>query len=189
MRLRRQYCLGALLAAAALTLGACGGGDGDDAMETANGQRFNQTDVRFVQKMLSHHMQALRTAKVAIDDGADPRVGTIALEIVEAQKQEIAKMQKMLEQFDAPEKPAPADQQMVWDQNVADERDADSPQEVDLVFLTNMIPHHSAAIPMAQLEIEEGDYAPATTLAEDIKTTQRMEIKEMVTLVRLQKND
>lgn len=174
--------------AAALTLGACGGGD-DDAMETANGQPFNETDVRFVQKMLPHHMQALRTAEVAIEDGADPRVGTIAREIVAAQKQEIAKMQKMLEQFGAPEKPAPADQQMIWDQNVADERDADSPQELDLIFLTNMIPHHSAAIPMASLEIEQGAYGPATELAEDIKTTQRMEIKEMVSIVRLQEDD
>lgn len=35
-----------------------------------------------------------------------------------------------------------------------------SPQEVDLVFFTNMVPHHAAAVPMAQLELEQGSYEP-----------------------------
>jgi uncharacterized protein (DUF305 family) len=186
LRLPHAYTLGALLAAT-LAIGACGGGDA--TMETADGQRFSKTDVRFVQNMLPHHEQALRTSEIAIEDGADPRVGTLARAIVKAQKQEIATMQEMLEQFGAPEKPAPADQQMVWDKNVADEREADSPREVDLTFLTNMIPHHAAAIPMSQLEIEQGAYGPAVELAEQIKATQRMEIKEMKRLVRTQAGD
>lgn len=47
-----------------------------------------------------------------------------------------------------------------------------------------MISHHSAAVPMAQMEIEKGTFGPARQLAQQIKTTQRQEIMEMTMIVR-----
>lgn len=171
-----------ILSALALGVAGCGG---DEESESGSANKgFNETDVTFVQKMLPHHMQALRTSEIVIEKGADPRVGSIARGIVEAQEREIATMQGFLEKFGASEKAPPADQQKAWDENVEDERDADSPEEVDRVFLTNMVPHHAAAVPMSQLEIEKGSFGPAIKLAEEIKLTQRQEIQEMVTILR-----
>ncbi len=93
-------------------------------------------------------------------------------------------MQGFLKTFGASEKEAPADQQAVWDKNTADLRAAATPQARDVVFLTNMVPHHSAAVPMAQLDITQGKYPQAQALAMQIKTTQREEIVEMNTLIR-----
>lgn len=167
-----------------LALTAAAGCGGSDDSESAGAKNFNETDVSFVQNMLPHHMQALRTSEIVIERGEDPKVGSIARRIVETQKQEIAKMQGYLRKFGKPEKPAPEDQQRAWDESVEDERDAGSPAEVDRVFLTNMIPHHAAAVPMSQAEIEKGKFGPAVKLAEDIKDTQREEIQEMVTILR-----
>jgi len=176
--------LGALLALATLALAACGGGD-DGASSSAR-PAFSQTDVRFVQKMLPHHMQALRTSAVEIERGKDPRVKAIARKISAAQKREIAQMKGFLKTFGAKPMAPPADQQMVWDKNLADERAATSGKKLDTIFLTNMVPHHAAAIPMSQMELEMGRFGPARKLAEQIKTTQRMEIKEMNALLREQ---
>jgi uncharacterized protein (DUF305 family) len=180
MRSRPAHLLGALLAAGSLTLTACGGGERSGA---AADRPFNQTDVSFVQKMLPHHMQALRTSKIVIERGADEDVKELARGIVKTQKAEIGQMQGFLRRFKAPPKPAPADQRAVWDKNVAAEATADSPAQLDVTFLLNMIPHHSAAVPMSQMEIEKGAFGPARRLAQQIKTTQRREIMQMKDIV------
>jgi len=56
------------------------------------------------------------------------------------------------------------------------------------VFLTNMVPHHFAAVPMAQEEVELGKYPEAQDLAKSIKPTQRMQIVEMNKIVRARAN-
>lgn len=128
-------------------------------------------------------MQALRVAEVEVEKGMNPTAIELAEQIIAAQEAEIAKMQGFLETFGAEEKPAPADQQKAWDMNFEAMEEA-TPQEVDVVFLTNMIPHHAAAVPMSQNEIELGSYAPAIELAEQIKETQREEIASMKQLLR-----
>lgn len=141
-------------------------------------------DVRFTQGMLPHHMQALRNAEIEVEQGSDPEVKAIARKIIATQEREIATMQGFLKTFGAPAKAAPADQQAVWDQNTAALRSAATPEARDIVFLTNMVPHHSAAIPMSQLDITQGKFPAAQALAMEIKTTQRAEIKEMNTIIR-----
>jgi len=180
-RLRRTTTAGALVAAAAVGLGACGG---DESSQSAGDKPFNGTDVRFVQKMLPHHMQALRTSEIVIEGGKDPRVKEIAGDITRAQKREIAQMQGFLKEFGAKPMAPPADQKIVWDKNVADERAADSAEQLDTIFLTNMVPHHAAAIPTSQMELDMGRYGPARKLAEQIKIAQRKEIKEMNMILR-----
>jgi len=145
---------------------------------------FNDVDVRFVQGMLPHHMQAVRNAEIEVATGGAPEVKAIAQKILDGQRVEIATMQGFLKTFGAPEQQAPQDQQAVWDKNTADLQAAATPKERDVIFLTNMVPHHSAAIPMAQLDITQGKYPQAQALAMQIKTTQRMEIVEMNMMIR-----
>lgn len=184
----------ALALALSLTLAGCGAGetatDAGPAAPTgtpstsAGASAFNDTDVRFTQSMLPHHQQAARNAEIQIESGEDPRVVALARQILEAQTAEIETMRGFLAEFGAEEEPAPADQQAVWDKNTADLRDAATPAARDVVFLTTMVPHHAAAIPMSQTEIELGTYPEAVALAEDIKAAQRKEIMEMTKILR-----
>ncbi len=135
--------------------------------------------------MLPHHSQAARNAELQIAMGSDPEVIAIAQQILDTQMMEIETMQGFLEEFGAEPTMAPADQQEVWDRNTEALRNAPTPEARDIVFLTNMVPHHSAAVPMSQLEITMGSYQPAIELAQDIKTTQRGEIMEMNMIIRM----
>jgi len=195
MRLTRQTTLVALVLSSGLVRAGCGGsgdstaaplpsGASTTAAASGNTAAFNDVDVRFTQGMLPHHMQAVRNAEIEIAMGAAPEVKVVAQKILTEQKKEITTMQGFLKTFGASEKEAPADQQAVWDKNTADLRAAATPQARDVVFLTNMVPHHSAAVPMAQLDITQGKYPQAQALAMQIKTTQREEIVEMNTLIR-----
>ncbi len=140
--------------------------------------------MRFTQGMLPHHMQAVRNTEVLLDKGGAPEVQAVARKILAEQRKEIATMKEFLQTFGAQEKPPPPDQQAVWDKNTAELSAAATAAERDVIFLTNMVPHHSAAIPMAQLDITMGKFPAAQALAAQIKRTQRMEIVEMNRLVR-----
>ena len=190
MRTARRTTILALTLTSGLVLAGCNGSDSSTAAGpsstagTDQSAAFNEVDVRFTQGMLPHHMQAVRNSEIEIAMGGAPEVKAIAQKILTEQKKEIETMQGFLKTFGAPEKQAPPDQQAVWDKNTAELRDAATPEARDVVFLTNMVPHHSAAIPMAQLDVTQGKYLPAQELAMQIKTVQRMEIVEMNMLIR-----
>lgn len=175
-----------------LTLGLIASGCGSGAPATPSTPNssstdqgaFNNTDVRFTQKMLPHHMQAVRNAQIELDSGSAPEVKALAQSILDAQQKEVATMQGFLRTFGAPTMSAPADQQAIWDKNTNDLRSAATPQQRDVVFLTNMVPHHAAAIPMAQEEVDLGKYAAAQDLAKSIIQSQRMQIVDMNNMIR-----
>jgi uncharacterized protein (DUF305 family) len=59
--------------------------------------RFTEADVAFVSGMISHHAQALVMSDLAPARGASPTVQTLAARIINAQTDEIALMQRWLE--------------------------------------------------------------------------------------------
>jgi len=59
--------------------------------------RFTDADVAFVTGMISHHAQALVMSELAPTHGASPQVQTLAARIINAQQDEIALMQRWLE--------------------------------------------------------------------------------------------
>jgi len=58
--------------------------------------RFTDADVEFVTGMISHHAQALIMSELAPTHGASPAVETLAARIINAQRDEIALMQRWL---------------------------------------------------------------------------------------------
>ena len=62
----------------------------------ANRQRFTEADVQFMIGMIAHHAQALIMSGFAAENDASPAVQTLAARIINAQKDEIAAMQKWL---------------------------------------------------------------------------------------------
>jgi len=59
--------------------------------------RFTEADVEFVTGMISHHAQALVMSELAPTHGASPSVETLAARIINSQRDEIALMQRWLE--------------------------------------------------------------------------------------------
>lgn len=174
-----------------LTLTGCGSSastptaaSASSSASTSSAGAYNDSDVRFTQKMLPHHMQAVRNADIEFAMGSAPEVKSGAQKIRDEQQKEITTMRGFLQTFGAPQVPAPADQQAVWDKNTTDLRNAATPQQRDVIFLTNMVPHHSAAVSMAQTEVELGKYPQAQDLAKSIKQSQRMQIVEMNQMIR-----
>ncbi|MCK5448448.1 MAG: DUF305 domain-containing protein, partial [Gemmatimonadetes bacterium] len=58
---------------------------------------FTEADVEFVTGMISHHAQALVMSELAPTNGAKQSVETLAARIINAQRDEIALMQRWLE--------------------------------------------------------------------------------------------
>jgi uncharacterized protein (DUF305 family) len=59
-----------------------------------------------------------------------------------------------------------------------------SPEEADRLFLQLMIPHHEAAVPMAEAALEQSDNPEVERLAEAIIASQTGEIKVMEAMLR-----
>lgn len=68
----------------------------------ASRNRFTEADVGFMTGMIHHHAQAVEMAMLAPRNGAGPEVRTLAARILSSQQDEIALMQRWLEDRDQP---------------------------------------------------------------------------------------
>jgi uncharacterized protein (DUF305 family) len=181
----RKTLTAALLAASLLTLTACGNDDETDA-----GANHNDADVTFAQQMIPHHRQAIEMAELAETRASSAEVKNLAADIKGAQDPEIDTMTGWLESWgeDVPggemsgmdhgdmsmdDMPG-----MMSEEEMAD-LEAASGADFDQMFLAMMIEHHEGAIDMAKSEQEDGEYADAIALAEDIEEAQTAEIATM----------
>lgn len=163
--------------------------------------RANRTatdaDAAFITGMLAHHTQALVMAAWAPTNGAGAEVGRLAARIDNAQRDEIALMQRWLERRG---RPVPmvhemngrlmvhgADHDhhdmpgMLTDAQL-DELEAARGLDFDRLFLRYMIQHHSGAVTMVDdLFAIDGAAQDTETyrLASDIQVDQRTEIARM----------
>jgi uncharacterized protein (DUF305 family) len=140
--------------------------------------RFTEADVEFVTGMISHHAQALVMSELAPTHGASPSVETLAARIINSQRDEIALMQRWLEDRGQPvpqvkidglnltiEMSAPAGGDAAHDAHMAagahehrmpgmltreqlEELAAAFGPQFDRLFLTYMIQHHGGAVTM-----------------------------------------
>lgn len=168
-----------------------------------------QADVRFMSHMIRHHSQALVMAGWAPSHGASPEIRRLAERIINGQQDEIASMQRWLEDRGQPapdsgtgtkmhseHPPAPSPGQdaspgsghdhmlmpgMLTDAQMK-ELDQARGSEFDRLFLTYMIQHHQGAVTMVRnLFTTPGAAREETTfkLASDISADQSSEIKRM----------
>ncbi len=164
-------------------------------MDSARAE-FTDTDARFVTGMIGHHAQAVVMSEFAPPSGASPPVRTLAARIINAQRDEIARMQEWLRDRD---RPVPevmirgsemmvhgADQGMPMQGMLSDEQmdelEAARGVEFDRLFLTYMIQHHRGGVVMVdELFATDGTARDRELfkLATDIHVDQATEIARM----------
>ena len=158
---------------------------------------FTAADVRFMTMMITHHAQALVMSALAPTHGASAPVQTLAARITNAQRDEIATMQRWLRDRD---QPVPTieidgtalrvngrsvhgmDMAGILTQAQIDQLDAAQGTAFDRLFLTYMIEHHRGAVAMVdRLFGVDGAAQDGTAfrLASDINVDQKTEIDRM----------
>lgn len=176
----------AVVVLAALWLGTLGrpGAPGDGSAEAG-----------FARDMAVHHAQAVEMAELVRFRTEDPGVRVLATDIALTQQAQIGQVRGWLEMWGLPvtgRQPAmawmgqPADGPMPGMATPAQVRAirAAPPAQADVLFLQAMIPHHRAAIAMAQAVLARTDRREVRRLAEGIVAAQRSEIAGMEDLLR-----
>lgn len=159
---------------------------------------YTRADVDFMAGMIHHHAQALVMADMAPSHGASPEMLTLTRRITNAQRDEIALMQRWLRSRgeDVPEVDATGHEAMhmhgaMMPGMLSAEQlaalDAARGPEFDRLFLQFMIQHHQGALTMVdELVATKGGAREQTVfkLASDIGADQATEITRMQTMLR-----
>lgn len=189
-----------VLAAAALVLTACGGEDDPAGSTIPESADFNDADVSFATDMIPHHAQALLMVDMAVNRDVSPELAGLLDQIRDAQAPEIEMMTDWLEDW---EQPVPETGRghgdTESDGDMGDMSGMDMPgmmsseemgslesaskANFEDMWFTMMIEHHEGAIAMAETEIDDGEFADAKALAEDITQSQAAEIASMESLL------
>jgi uncharacterized protein (DUF305 family) len=181
-----------LLVPLALTLGSTARAQAPaDTVRAA--LRFTPADVSFMSGMIAHHAQAVAMARWAPSHGSSATVQTLCLRIINAQSDEIALMQRWLQDKHQPV-PTPdprgmhmagMDQPMLMPgmltpQQMAQLAAAPGPQFDDLV-LRFMIQHHHGAVDMVNtlFGTGAGEEETVNKFASDVYADQTTEIARM----------
>ncbi|NMF67355.1 DUF305 domain-containing protein [Brasilonema octagenarum] len=147
-------------------------------------------DLRFIDAMTPHHEGAVVMAKVALQKSKRPEIKKLAQEIIKAQNKEIAELKQWRTAWypKAPSTPMAWNTQMNHmmemspEQSKAMRMDMDlgaADSEFDLRFINAMIPHHEAAVTMAQDALNKSKRPEIKKLAQNIITSQQQEIAQM----------
>jgi uncharacterized protein (DUF305 family) len=216
MRAHRVRTTSAILAA--LAAAACagrGGSAAESAPAPANGgtsaaeiealyrarqdsarMRYTEADVRFVSAMIAHHAQAIEMARLAPTRGASPAVRTLAGRIVNAQRDEIATMQRWLRDRGQPVPElheTDAGVMVHGTDHAARMPGMITPEQMrelgaargaafDRLFLSRMIGHHQGAVSMVRALFATdgaGQDEEVFKLASDVQVDQLTEIARM----------
>jgi uncharacterized protein (DUF305 family) len=149
----------------------------------------------FARDMSEHHAQAVQMAEVVQRRTEDEEIRVLATDILLTQQNQIGRMQGWLAAWGLPltgSEPAmawmgmPAEglmPGMAAPQEVQELSEL-PPEEADVRFLQLMIPHHKAAVPMAEAVLEETDRPEVEQLAEAIAASQQVEIRYMQDLLQ-----
>ena len=156
----------------------------------------HEADVAFMRGMIGHHAQALVMSALAPSRGASPSIRTLAARIINAQKDEIALMQRWLRDRGRPVPEVHEGGHMAGDhamhmpgmltQEQLDRLAAARGAEFDRLFLTYMIQHHEGAVAMVHDLFETDGAAQDDSvfkLASDIQVDQRTEVARMRTML------
>jgi uncharacterized protein (DUF305 family) len=152
---------------------------------TVIGEASTPFDQRLLDQMIVHHQGAVMSAQMMIADSARPELRDLAQRIIVAQQREIDQMRGWRQEWYGATSVGPMPG-MMGGGMISSMMSRDQMRQMmgastdfDRMFLQMMIPHHEAAIAMAQQALEQAQHPEVKTLAQSISTTQRAEIDEM----------
>ena len=150
----------------------------------------SSAEAGFARDMAVHHAQAVEMAEIVRDKTESGEIRTMAADMALTQQAQIGQMQGWLAVWGLPM--TGAEPAMSWmghptegrmpgmasPEEINRLRNA-PPDEADKLFLELMIPHHQAAVPMAEAVLERTDRPEVERLANAIVASQRGEIEIM----------
>ncbi len=139
------------------------------------------SDRRFIDAMVPHHEGAVEMAEVALKNAEHDEIKRLAEEIVSAQEAEIRELKAIKqEEFGTSRVPMGMSMKEMEAMGMATDPQALAKEDpFDKAFIDSMIPHHRAAIEMANLAAKETVNAEIRDLATGIVEAQRREISQM----------
>ena len=150
----------------------------------------DSAEAGFARDMMVHHAQAVQMAEIVRDKTGSEEIRTMAADIALTQQAQIGQMQGWLAVWGLPA--TGSEPAMTWMGHptegrmpgMASPEDLDnlqkaSPEEADTLLLQLMIPHHEAALPMAEAVLESTARPEVERLAGAIAASQRGEIEMM----------
>lgn len=207
--LSRNRVLSVVLSVGAIVLGLAAGAAlaslfvSDDTpgdaplLEAVDGMpEEGSAEAGFVRDMTIHHAQAVEMAEIVRDKTESEEIRMLAADIALTQQAQIGQMQGWLDVWGLPatgEEPAmnwmgmPTEGRMpgMASPGEIDELQKAPPEEADKLFLQLMIPHHEAAVPMAEAVLGETDREEVKRLASAIAASQQAEIEMMQGLLKI----
>jgi uncharacterized protein (DUF305 family) len=149
----------------------------------------------FARDMAGHHAQAVQMAEISLRRTENEQIRVLATDILLTQQNQIGQMHGWLASWGLPltgSEPAmawmghPTDGLMPGMATPEDISTLETlpPEEADAQFLRLMIPHHEAAIPMAEAVLGETDRPEVEQLAGAIAASQEAEIQTMQAMLR-----
>jgi uncharacterized protein (DUF305 family) len=150
----------------------------------------DSAEAGFARDMMVHHAQAVEMAEIVRDKTHNDDLRILASDISLTQQAQIGIMQGWLQAWGL--QITGTEPAMAWMGHPTEGRmpGMATPEEInrlrnapsgeaDTMFLRLMIPHHQAAIPMAEAVLEETDRPEVEQLAQSIAASQQGEIKIM----------
>ena len=184
-----SYLLAALLVAVLVAGGAL-------ALLYVNGDPGEgSAEAGFARDMAEHHAQAVQMAEISLRRTENEQIRVLATDILHTQQNQIGQMHGWLAAWGLPltgSEPA-----MAWMGHPTDglmpgmatpeeisTLETLPPEEADARFLRLIIPHHEAAIPMAEAVLGETKRPEVDQLAGAIAASQEVEIQTMQAMLR-----
>jgi uncharacterized protein (DUF305 family) len=155
-------------------------GDGD-VMGTQEGMMGDTSmDTMFIDSMIPHHQMAIDMSQMALDQAEHEELRQMAQQIIDAQQAEIDQMQMWRAEWYpdlAPTGGMPMMEGMPSQQDMMLNTDESLP--FDLRFIDAMIPHHQAAVMMAQQILGKAEHDEIEAMAQEIIDKQQEEIAQL----------
>lgn len=134
-------------------------------------------DATFIDGMVEHHEGAVSMAETVLVQSERAELREMAEAVIAAQTAEITQMQAWRAAW-YPDLPASGGMEMdMGDMSIS----TDESIPFDQRFLVAMISHHEGALHMAEAALENAEHEEIRTLANEIITTQSIEIEQMRT--------
>ncbi len=139
------------------------------------------SDERFIDTMVPHHQGAVEMAEVALENAKHPELRQLAENIINDQSAEIERLRGIKErEFGSSEVPMEmSSEEMEMMGMMEDHGMLANEESFDKAFIDAMIPHHEAAIKMANVVIENTGNDEIRELAQGIVDLQQSEIGQM----------